>query len=214
MICNEPNKLKGSNKMAKFNIEVELDYLDEEQSIDEALRDEIAHSLKDIVTKKATEQVLKNLSTTINELTESLKEKVTNEVDSFLGNTLADKVANMKIPYKENSWSKEIEYIPMSEFVGMRYEEYLNRKVFDYDGREARYSSDRKLSINEYLIKNYLEKELTGKVSKLIQDARNSAEKTVIKTLEQNLQAQLSADMIKRLDIPAVIKNLQAAQEK
>jgi len=200
--------------MAKFNIEVELDYLDEEQSIDEALRDEIAHSLKDIVTKKATEQVLKNLSTTINELTESLKEKVTNEVDSFLGNTLADKVANMKIPYKENSWSKEIEYIPMSEFVGMRYEEYLNRKVFDYDGREARYSSDRKLSINEYLIKNYLEKELTGKVSKLIQDARNSAEKTVIKTLEQNLQAQLSADMIKRLDIPAVIKNLQAAQEK
>ena len=195
--------------MAKFNIEVELDYLDEEQSIDEALRDEIAHSLKDIVTKKATEQVLKNLSTTINELTESLKEKVTNEVDSFLGNTLADKVANMKIPYKENSWSKEIEYIPMSEFVGMRYEEYLNRKVFDYDGREARYSSDRKLSINEYLIKNYLEKELTGKVSKLIQDARNSAEKTVIKTLEQNLQAQLSADMIKRLDIPTIIKSLQ-----
>ncbi len=200
--------------MAKFNIEVELDYLDEEQSIDEALRDEIAHSVKDIVTKKATEQVLKNLSTTISELTESLKEKVTNEVDSFLGNTLADKVANMKIPYKKNSWSEEIKYIPMTEFVGMRYEEYLNRKVFDYDGNEPRYSGDRKLSINEYLIKNYLEKELTGKVSKLIQDARKNAEETVIKTLEQNLQAQLSADMIKRLDIPAVIKNLQAAQEK
>lgn len=200
--------------MAKFNIQVELDYLDEEQSIDEALRDEIAHSVKDIVTKKATDQVLKNLSTTINELIESLKEKVVNEVDAFLGNTLADKVANMKIPYKENSWSEKVEYIPISEYVGMRYEEFLNRKVFDYDGREARYSGDRKLSINEYLINKYLEKELTGKVSELIQNTRKNAEETVIKTLEQNLQAQLSADMIKRLDIPAVIKNLQAVQEK
>jgi hypothetical protein len=36
----------GNVKMAKFKIEVDLDFLDEEQKIDEVLRDEIVSSVK------------------------------------------------------------------------------------------------------------------------------------------------------------------------
>jgi hypothetical protein len=116
----------------------------------------------------------------------------------------------MQIPVKKgSSWSTEYEFISMSEFVGKQYEEFLNKKVLDNDGNTPRYSNDAKVSINEYFIDRYLEKEFTGKVSKMIQTARKDAEETIIKTLEQNLKSQLSVDIIKRLNIPEMLHSLQ-----
>ena len=64
----------------------------------------------------------------------------------------------MQIPYKENSWSDEVKFISMSEFVGQRYEAFLNRKVFDRNGDVPRYDSDKNTSLNEYFVKNILRK--------------------------------------------------------
>ncbi|MEW9125176.1 MAG: hypothetical protein AB2421_20870 [Thermotaleaceae bacterium] len=188
--------------MAKFKIEVDLDWLDEEMSIDDAIKQEVISSIKTKITSDATAEITKALSGVV-------EEKTAEVVDDFLGKTLQAKIENMMIPYKKSSWGSEYELIPMSEFVGMRYENYLNKKVFDENGCEPRYSNDAKFSINEYFIKKYLEKELTSKVSKLIQTARKNAEETIIKTLEQNLRDQLSVDMIQRLNIPSMLKNLQ-----
>ena len=188
--------------MAKFNIEIELDWLDEETSIDEALKEEILSSIQARVTADATVKFTNKLNAEIEAMSKEI-------VDQYIGKIMADKIENMKVPYKKNTFSSDFEFIPMSEFIGMRYEEYLNKKVFDEEGREARYSSDRKVSINEFFINKYLEKELTAKVNKLIQKARQDAEETIIKTLEQNLKAQLSVDIIKRLDIPNMLKSLE-----
>ena len=188
--------------MAKFKIEVDLDWLGEDMSVDDAIKDEIMSSLKARITSDATTEITKALN-------EVVEKKTAEIVDVYLGKTLENKIENMKIPHKANIYGSAYEFIPLSEFIGMRYEEHLNKKVFDVNGCEPRYESDRKLSINEYFIKKYLEKELTSKVSKLIQDARQDAEQTVIKTLEHNLREQLSVDIIKRLNIPNLLKNLQ-----
>jgi hypothetical protein len=189
--------------MAKIMIEMELDWLNEEQSIDDAIKQEVISSLKAKITADATKEITKELSTTIQETTGKV-------IDEFLGETLRGKIENMKIPYKGSTWDSKVEMMPMSKFIGMQYEQFLNKKVFDENGCEPRYSNDAKLSINEYFVKNYLEKELTGKVSKLIQNARKDAEETIIKTLEQTLKSQLSVDIIQRLNIPEMLKALQA----
>ncbi len=195
--------------MAKFNIQVELDFLDEEQKIDDVLKDEIISSVKDTITKNATESVIKDLSSHMNYLKEQISKRVTEATETFMAQTFSEKIANMQIPYKENTWNSEFKTISMSEFVGMQYEQFLNKKVIDENGCEPRYSGDAKLSINEYFIKKYLEKELAGKVSKLVQTARKEAEESIIKTLEQTLKDQLSVDIIKRLNIPEMLKALQ-----
>ncbi len=195
--------------MAKFNIEVNLDWLDEEEQLDDALRREIIAGLKDHVTSKATDRINQELGKFLSEKCNLIEEMFTEKVDAFLGNTFAERIEKMQIPCKDGSWKSEVTYIPMSEFVGKRYEYFLNKKVYDSDGREARHSSDAKLSINEYFINKYLEKELAGKVSQMIQKARKDAEETVVKTLETNLRDQLSADIINRLNIPALLVNLQ-----
>lgn len=198
--------------MAKFTIEVELDWL-EDGGIDEALQGKIM----DGIERKALEHVIKGAERSMEKQLasafEGLEKRIKKSIDEFIEDVAEKRFQNMKIPRKKNSWSSEVEYISLSEFVGQRYEAFLNKKVLNEDGEEPRYSRDAKLSINEFFINKYLEKELSGKVAKLIQTAREEAEKTVIKTLESNLQAQLSADIISRLNIPALLKSLEKQGE-
>lgn len=43
----------------------------------------------------------------------------------------------------------------------------------------------------------------------MIQTAKTQAEESLIKNLEDNLQRQLNADMIQKLNIPELLQNLQ-----
>ena len=43
----------------------------------------------------------------------------------------------------------------------------------------------------------------------MVQKAQKEAEDTVIKTLKQNLKDQLAVDIIKRMNIPKLLENLQ-----
>jgi len=195
--------------MAKFNIEIELDWLEEEEKLDEVMKREIMASIKDHIAQKATESINKELKAFVEDKRSLIEELFTEKVDQFLGNTFAERIEKMQIPYKKDSWGSEIQYIPMSEFVGKRYEEFLTRKTLDVNGSSPRYDSDKKMSINEFLINKYLEKELSAKVAALIKTARTDAEQTVLKTLEDNLRSQLSADLINRLNVPAMLTALQ-----
>lgn len=192
--------------MAKFTVEVELDWLEEEQSLDEALKEEILHAVETRVTGKVVQELTDKLTAKLNKTLEEEAEKV---VDGFIGKTLEGKIETLKIPHKENSWNSEVQMIPISEFIGMRYEDFLNKKVYDQYGNMPSSERDRNFSINEYFIKNYLEKELTKKVSDLIQKARKDAEETVVSTIEYQLREQLSVDIISRLNIPKMLASLQ-----
>lgn len=196
--------------MAKFNIEVELDWIeDEEFSIDEEIKQQVITGVKNQLLKKTADEAIKAVDNAIAKKIEETDNVIQKKVDNFVAMACEEKISKMKIPYKENSWSDEVKYKTMSEYVGDRYEAFLNKKVFDSDGNEARYNSDRTTSINEYFINKYLQKELASKVSEMIKTAKEEAEETVLKTLEQNLKDQLAADTIKRLNIPKLLENLQ-----
>lgn len=193
--------------MAKFNIEVELDWLEEDGgSIDEILKEGIIKDIRSSITAKAQKEVESRLAEIITAETENI-------VSTFLGKTFERKIETLQIPYKPDKWSSDVEYMSLGEFVGKQYEEHLHKKVFDHQGRIPDRQSDAKVSITEYFTKNYLEKELTKKVETLIQKARMDAENTIIKSLEDNLKAQLSVDIIKRLNIPQLLDSLREKAE-
>ncbi|AYV67114.1 hypothetical protein C2I06_09635 [Niallia circulans] len=189
--------------MATVKIELDVNWLDEGENLDDLIKGEVIAGLQDRLIKKAEQKVLAKIEL-------QAEEKANEVVDSFIHGSLEKKIEELKIPFKKNSWGSEVELIPISEFIGMRYERYLTEKILDENGREAKYSSDRKLSISEYFIKNYLAKELTGKVSAMIQTARKDAEETIVKALENNLKEQLSVDIINRLNIPKMLESLQS----
>ncbi len=196
--------------MAKFNIEVELDWLnDEEYSIDDEIREQVISGVKDELLKKATDEALKKLDSAIAEKLEEATDIIKQRVQDFIAVVTEKQIEKLKIPRKKSSWGSEVEFIPISEFVGEQYEEYLTKKVYGKDFSIARYDSDKHYSISEKCIRQYLNSTLSAQVSEMVQKAQKDAEDTVIKTLEQNLKDQLAVDTIKRMNIPKLLENLQ-----
>ena len=195
--------------MAKFNIEVELDWIEDGYTVDEELKEQIVYGIKEELLRQSKKEVVSKLDAEIAKVLQDATKEIDSRVDDFVGMVCQSKIEKMKIPYKENSWGSEIEYIPITEYIGQRYESFLNKKVFNDKGRIPDYDYDKKLSISEYFINNYLQKELAGKVSDMIQKAKKESEETVLKKLEQNLKDQLAVDTIKRLNIPKLLENLQ-----
>ena len=196
--------------MAKFNIEVELDWLnDEEYSIDDEIREQVVRGVKNELLKKATDEALKKLDSDIADKLKEATDIIEQRVQDFIAVVTEKQIEKIKIPFKERSWSDNVEFIPISEFVGKQYEEYLTKKVYDKDFNKPRYESDAVYSIAEGQIKKYLNSTLSAQVSEMVKKAQKEAEDTVIKTLEQNLKDQLAVDTIKRMNIPKLLENLQ-----
>lgn len=200
--------------MAKFNITVDLAWTEDGYSIDEEIREAVVEGVKEELLKQASENAVAKVDKEIAEAVAKSKEVIEARIDEYIAAVCAEKIEQMKIPVKQNSWSNEVTYISMSEFIGERYEKFLNERRLNEHGEVPSYSGDKKYSVNEYMIRNYLGKELEGKVADMIQKARSQAEETVFKTLEQSLKENLAAETIKRMNIPQILKNMQKQNEE
>lgn len=204
--------------MAKFNIEVELDWVDGEDgyTIDEEIKEQVVSGIKDALLKKATTEAVEAVDDKIAEKILEAEGTIQAIVDQFVANVCEEKIGKIIIPEKKNTWSEEVTYKPLSEYVGERFELFLTEKRYDRDGCIASYSSDRKLSAADLLTGQYLEKELGKKVETLIASAKREVEESLINSFEQKLKENLAKDTIERMNIPEVLKRFSkmALEEK
>lgn len=204
--------------MAKFNIEVELDWVDGEEgyTIDEEIKEQVVSGIKDALLRKATTEAVKAVDDKIAEKILEAEGTIQATVDQFVTNVCEEKIGKIVIPEKKNTWSEEVTYKPLSEYVGERFELFLTEKRYDRDGCIASYSSDRKLSAADLLTGQYLKKELEGKVESLIANAKREVEESLIKSFEQKLKENLAKDTIERMNIPEALKRFSemALEEK
>lgn len=124
-------------------------------------------------------------------------------------NVTVNALETMTFPYKEDSWRSDVKYITLSEYVGKKFEIAISQKTLTENGGKPNYRDDAEYSIVDYLTKGYIADELNGKVIGMIQQAKSQAEETLIGSLEENLQQQLNADMLQRLNIPGLLEKLQ-----
>ncbi|MEQ3266311.1 hypothetical protein AAA084_03000 [Dorea longicatena] len=204
--------------MAKFNIEVELDWVDGEDgyTIDEEIKEQVVSGIKDALLRKATTEAVEAVDDKIAEKILEAEGTIQATVDQFVANVCEEKIGKIIIPEKKNTWSEEVTYKPLSEYVGERFELFLTEKRYDRDGCIASYSSDRKLSAADLLTGQYLEKELGKKVETLIASAKREVEESLINSFEQKLKENLAKDTIERMNIPEVLKRFSemALEEK
>ena len=204
--------------MAKFNIEVELDWVDGEDgyTIDEEIKEQVVSGIKDALLRKATTEAVKAVDDKIAEKILEAEGTIQAIVDQFVTNVCEEKIGKIVIPEKKNTWSEEVTYKPLSEYVGERFELFLTEKRYDRDGHIASYSGDRKLSAADLLTGRYLKKELEGTVELLIANAKREVEESLINSFEQKLKENLAKDTIERMNIPEVLKRFSemALEEK
>ena len=194
--------------MAKFNITVDLDWMDDEEgySIDDELKERVIKGVEDALLKKATDEAVKAVDDKICEKVGEAENSIQEAVDKFISTVCAEKINKIMIPVKKNSWSAEVKYKPLSEYVGDRFNYYITDKKFDKDGKVARWSSESVYSAADLLTSDYLKKELDIKVEQMISNARKEVEESLIKSFEQKLKENLSKDIIEKMNIPDVLR--------
>lgn len=95
--------------MAKFNIEVELDWMDEEAySIDDELRQRIVDGVENALLEKATTQAIQKVDKAIADKIFEAEETIQDTVDKFVKTVSEEKIANIMIPIKASSWSSDV----------------------------------------------------------------------------------------------------------
>lgn len=128
--------------MAKFNIEIELDWLnDENYSIDDEIKEQVIKGVKEELLKKATNEVVKKLDFEIAKKLEEAAKIIEQRVDDFIAVVTENQIEKIKIPKKKSDWSDKVEYIPISEFVGLQYEAYLTKKIYNEHFETARHNN-------------------------------------------------------------------------
>lgn len=196
--------------MAKFNIEVELDWLDEETTIDEEIRERVIRGAEDYLLQATTDEIEKKIDDLVGKKLLEVSDKVDEIVDGYLDVVCQSEIEKMKIPQKESDWSKEVEMIPISEFIGARFNRFCNEKRYNSEFEETSYSSDKKYSLLEKDIQSYLKSVLSKQVSKIVRKAQSNAEKEIIESLEQTLKKNLAEETVKKMNIPEVLERLQS----
>ena len=192
--------------MAKFNITVDLDWMVDEDSIDDELKERVIKGIEDALLKRATDDAVKAVDDKIREKVGEAENSIQEAVDKFISTVCEEKINKIMIPVKKNSWSGEVKYKPLSEYVGERFNYYITEKKFDKDGNVARWSSESVYSAADLLTSDYLKKELDTKVETMISNARKEVEESLIKSFEQKLKENLSKDIIEKMNIPDVLR--------
>lgn len=194
--------------MAKFNITVDLDWMDDEEgySIDDELKERVIKGIENALLKRATDDAVKAVDDKIREKVGEAENSIQEAVDKFISTVCEEKINKIMIPVKKNSWSGEVKYKPLSEYVGERFNYYITEKKFDKDGNVARWSSESVYSAADLLTSDYLKKELDTKVETMISNARKEVEESLIKSFEQKLKENLSKDIIEKMNIPDVLR--------
>lgn len=194
----------------------DINWVDEEgygivdpSEVDDLIKSEIIGGLQDRLVKNLEKRMAEKLSKVEDDLVKQLGDQIDKIIEKFLETVQCDTIASLKIPYKEGSWNSEVKYLSITEYIGKKYEAYLTEKRFDENGNMPRYSGDGEYSLTDVLFKKVFGKELDEKVSKTIQIARETAEREIIGSLENTLQEQLTADIIKKINVPQMLKRLE-----
>lgn len=173
--------------MAKFNIEIEIDWINEENQIDEEIKSRVVSGVTDIVTKKVLSDVTK-------EVNKGIMDKINAKVDEAY-----QKVVASPISITDN-WGEEKEYYgSLAQAVKKRFDAYMTEKV-DSRGQPTNYNSVG-TRIN-YLIDNRL-KEYTEKFMK---DAVVTIEKNIKEALENKLKDYVGEKLVNLVQLDKFIE--------
>lgn len=197
--------------MAKFNITVDLDWLDNEESIDDVIRDEVVNGAREYLLNKVNMEIQKKLDAEIGKKLVQAQGVIDKTIDQYIQAITTDNISKLKIAEKENSWSDQVTMTPISEYIGKKFDEFCNIKRYDSDFKISDYGTNKKYSITEKSIREYLKNVIEKQVSDIVRNAQKNAELEIVKSLEDTLKANLAEETIKKMNIPQVLKNLEAA---
>ena len=178
----------------KLNLELNIDWLDEEMSLDEAVRQNVIDSIVSKIQAKVEEQVQKNAEDLISQtIVDKINAKTEELFDDFMNKEviLHDKYGDVVNSYEN-----------VTEVIKNRFDNFLTQKV-DEDGKIASNNSYGKTYQRlEYVI----DKQLKSFAEKFTTDAVKKVSAEIQEHVQSGLTQKLGAELMKVLKVEKMLK--------
>jgi hypothetical protein len=172
----------------KFNIEVEIDWMGEDGSIDDVVKKEISSNIVATVCQRIEK-----------EMEEKATEAINGKVD-FMCNNLISEFLNRKITVSDQWGEAIIVDTTIEEILKKKFENFWN-EVVDKEGRSGNNGYGDRKSRTEWAIDGIARKE----AEKFVKVVTEDTEKKIKATITEQLMAKVGAKIVGDLGLDKLL---------
>lgn len=164
----------------KLNLEVEIDWIDEESGIDEVVKQSIISAVVNSVESKVNTKIQKEVDALINK-------QITSQINTKI-NKMFDDFAKQPVKILDTYGDVTGQYGSVREMLKTRFDTFLTEMVDD-NGKVTSYGS--RMTRTDYLFKHQINSFATEFTKNTVTQVREEVKKTVQEGLTQRLGAEL-----------------------
>ncbi len=189
----EKSNMGGIN-MAKFKIDVDIDWADEYGTIDERLQESIKQSILEKIEDTVMDQIQE---TAVNEA-----EK---RVGIWVNNYLTKVIKEKKFPRPVNTYDDKVEYITIPELINRKIEQSLTQEVDKY-GKITHYNGDVYGTRMDWITGKLARKYADERVQEFVRGIKCDIEDYTSEKVKKELVKRLTSNLVQNIDFNKVFK--------
>jgi Zn/Cd-binding protein ZinT len=177
----------------KLNLEVELDWIDDEMNLDDTIKQNIIDAVIKKIEKNVESQVEKNINKT-------LGETIVNKINEMTENLFND-FMNKEISLSDRYGDKIEVYPNVKALIKKRFDNFMEQTV-DENGKTYEGSYGTKYQRIYYII----DKQLKSFANKFTEDAVKTVSSEIKEHVKEGLTTKLGAELMKVLKVNDMLK--------
>lgn len=176
--------------MAKFNITVELDWVDEDGGIDAVVKEEIINNIANRFSDNLNNEILKTAERKVSEqINKSIDKKV---------NEITEELLTRKFDLLDNYGDVVEKQTSVIDILKSRLDNFLDEKV-DKDGNSHTYSA------NQTRLNYIINKNIDYTMQRKIEDAAKQVKTGLEKYMDETLKKHIGENVTKIIGIDSIV---------
>jgi hypothetical protein len=176
----------------KLNLEIELDWIDEEKGIDEVVKEQIIEGVVSKIQKAVNGKIEEKVNKIIDEeIVKTINQKTDELFRDFI---------NRPVTLSDNYGSKIKVYENMEQLIKERFDSFLTQQVDDQGRTHTGYGA--KFQRLEYII----DKQLKGFADKFTKDAVDTVSKEIKQHIKDGLTTKLGVELMNVLKVNEMLQ--------
>ena len=178
----------------KLNLEIELDWIDEEKGLDEIVQQEIINGVTSRISKQINDKIDKKVDSIIDD-------QVIKQIDIKVNEIFLDFI-NKPVTLTDNYGSKIEVYDNMEALIKKRFDNFLIQPVDDRGNAVSRDSYGTKFKRLEFII----DKQLKDFANKFTTDAVKTVSEEIKNHVKEGLTTKLGSELMNVLKVNEMLQ--------
>jgi len=188
----------------KFNVEISLDWIDDEDTIDSAVERRIVDAVADRILAKAQQKIEAEVKKSLGEIEDTIGKRAIAQIEGRINKTMDDWLGDDVT--LTDTWGKPTWSGKLVDLIRTRFDEFWQQKV-DSKGTVGGYGKT--TSRLEWVI----DKRIIDIGTTFAKDLAAEVETQVKSTLSARLKAALGDELIKNLGVPRLLESMKLSSQ-